>query len=68
MKIRNSRSVCPHCGSVGVERKKNVVRCLNCGHASRKFPLSTDPVISPSDWDGRERDGNGRIVPNGGAE
>lgn len=64
-----ARFICPRCGSAKTDAAPKQVRCLNCGHtAPRKhFPTSTDPVISPEDWDGRPRS-NGQVLKIGGAE
>ena len=65
--MKKTRCICPACGSVKVDIGPKASRCLNCGHAARKFPTSLDPVASPEDWDGRAR-ASGHVLPAKGAE
>lgn len=63
--MRRPRKVCPKCGSVAVavvDQRSGMSKCQSCGYTARKFPLSTDPVPSADQWDGRPRV-DGRVLP-----
>lgn len=57
-----ARHICPSCGSVAVHQRGRDFVCGGCGHAARKFPLSTDPVPCAETWDGRPRI-SGQVLP-----
>lgn len=66
--MKKPRLICPSCGSVSVDQGAKGCTCLNCGNKARRFPSSTDPMPTPSAWDGRARDAYGRVLPKRGAQ
>ena len=65
--MKRPRHICPACGSVAADKGAKGMTCLNCGHKARRFPLSTDPVPGPEQWDGRPRaGGRGRKMRGAG--
>lgn len=64
MKRPAPRPICPKCGSVAVSRLPGGegLACERCGHAARHFPTSAEQPCA-AEWDGRPRDGGGRILP-----